>query len=80
MEEQETKGIKNDSSGTGGAILALLIAGVLIVALIFVVEGKAIVSAWILGVAWGLFCLFLGIRLCFDVHAIRKRLDSKEGR
>ena len=80
MEEQETKGIKNDSSGTGGAILALLIAGVLIAALIFVVEGKAIVSAWILGVAWGLFCLFLGIRLCFDVHAIRKYLGSKEGR
>lgn len=80
MEEQETKGMKNDGGGTGSAILALLIAGVLIAALIFVVEGKAIVSAWILAIAWGLFCLFLGIRLCFDVHAIRNHLDSKEGR
>ena len=80
MEEQETKGMKNDGGGTGGAILALLIAGVLIAALIFVVEGKAIVSAWIIAIAWGLFCIFLGIRLCFDVHAIRKHFDSKEGR
>ncbi len=79
MEEQETNVTQKQGSGAGGAILAVLIAGVIIASLILVSQGKTSIVIYIIAGFFALIWLFLTIRLCVDVHAIRKYLDNKEG-
>lgn len=80
MEQNETNVTQKQGSGTGGAILAVLIAGVIIASFILVSQGKTNIAIYIIAGFFALIWLFLTIRLCVDVHAIRKHLDSKESR
>lgn len=80
MEEQETNVTQKQGSGVGGAILAILIAGVIIASFVLISQDKMDVAIYVIATFLAVIWLFLTIRLCADVHAIRKHLDSKEGR
>lgn len=82
MEEKNTK-IDNQSKNSEDIkinVISILLGLAFLLGVILALTGRFIILLWIIGVSLSLFCLFLGIRLCFDVHAIRKHLDSKEGR
>lgn len=80
MEQNETNATQNQGSGVGGAILAILIAGVIIASFILISQDKMDVAVYVIATFSAAIWLFLTIRLCVDVHAIRKHLDSKESR
>lgn len=80
MEQNETNVTQKQGSGTGGAILAILIAGVIIASFILISQDKMDVAVYVIATFLAAIWLLLTIRLCVDVHAIRKHLDSKEGR
>ncbi len=80
MEQNETNATQNQGSGVGGAILAILIAGVIIASFILISQDKMDVAVYVIATFLAAIWLFLTIRLCVDVHTIRKHLDSKESR
>lgn len=61
-------------------VISILLGLAFLLGVFLALTGRFMILLWIIGISLSLFCLFLGIRLCFDVHAIRKHLDSKEGR
>lgn len=82
MEEKTTK-TDNQSKNSEDIkinVISILLGLTFLLGLFLALTGRFIILLWIIGVSLSLFCLFLGIRLCFDVHAIRKHLNSKEGR
>lgn len=82
MEEKTTK-TDNQSKNSEDIkinVISILLGLTFLLGLFLTLTGRFIILLWIIGVSLSLFCLFLGTRLCFDVHAIRKHLDSKEGR
>lgn len=82
MEEKTTK-TDNQSKNSEDIkinVISILLGLTFLLGLFLALTDRFIILLWIIGVSLSLFCLFLGIRLCFDVHAIRKHLDSKEGR
>ena len=82
MEEKTTKtdNQNKNSEDIKINVISILLGLTFLLGLFLALTGRFIILLWIIGVSLSLFCLFLGIRLCFDVHAIRKHLDSKEGR
>lgn len=82
MEEKTTKtdNQSKDSEDIKINVISILLGLALLLGIFLALTGRFMILLWIIGIFLSLFCLFLGIRLCFDVHAIRKYLDSKEGR
>ena len=82
MEEKTTKtdNQNKNSEDIKINVISILLGLTFLLGLFLALTGRFIILLWIIGVSLSLFCLFLGIKLCFDVHAIRKHLDSKEGR
>lgn len=81
MEEKTTKtDNQRNSEDIKINVISILLGLTFLLGVILTLTGRFMILLWIIGVFLSLFCLFLGIRLCFDVHAIRKHLDSKEGK
>lgn len=79
MEEKTTK-TDNQSKNSEDIkinVISILLGLTFLLGLFLALTGRFMILLWIIGVSLSLFCLFLGIRLCFDVHAIRKHLDDK---
>ena len=77
MEEQETNVTQKQESSNGAALLAVLIAGVFIATVILMSIDKKDIAIIVNEVFFGLLFLFLAVRLCVDVHVIRKMLEEK---
>lgn len=81
MEEKTTKtDNQSNSEDIKINVISILLGLAFLLGVFLALTGRFMILLWIIGIFLSLFCLFLGIRLCFDVHAIRKHLDSKEGR
>lgn len=53
MEEQETNVTQNQGSGVGGAILAILIAGVIIASFVLISQDKMDVAVYVIATFFG---------------------------
>ena len=76
-EQNETNVTQKQESSNGAALLAVLIAGVIIASTILISVGKQEIAIYVIAAFFALITLFLVVRLCVDVHAIRKMLEEK---
>ena len=76
-EQNETNVTQKQESSNGAALLAVLIAGVIIASAILISVGKNDIAIHVIAAFFALVTLFLAVRLCGDVHAIRKMLEER---